>query len=285
MVYLSGSIINAIVSFFALAVFTEFLTTDDFGYFTIFKIYSQIVTIVIIFNGFQLLLQKHYTQADDGDGFHYTLFILCSIIAFVIVLLSWIFDGVLGFLVQIPAKWIIPFTLYGWFNFCQLYWLHIQQAQQKALRYVAIQMFSSIGSIGIGLFFVIQLGYNWEGRFYGAVISAILVIIIFLIFMLGRRKIPEPKFDISHAKKILVFGLPLFPQTLGAWIVSSIDRIYINHMEGISKTGIYGLAFSVASVLIMIIAAFNRSFMPKLFAVLNENDEKSKKRADRKSVV
>ena len=279
LIYLSGPLLNAGVSFVALSIFTQFLSPEDFGYFTIFKIYSQIATIIIIFNSFQLLLQKNYTNSSSLGGFHITLFLFSSLVAIFLVGLSWLAKDWIAYLIQIPSEWVLPFTFYGWINFCQLLWMNTQQAREKAWSFVLLQSLSALTAIGVSLYLVVEIGFDWTGRFYGALAASLLLISLFLILSLFTRKFSWGKPSFTQAREIFQFGFPLFPQALGAWVVSSIDRIYLTHMVGIAVTGIYSLAFAVANVFIMLITAVNRSFMPKLFAQLSLGTQESQELA------
>ncbi|GAG28587.1 unnamed protein product, partial [marine sediment metagenome] len=74
----------------------------------------------------------------------------------------------------------------------------------------------------------------------------------------------------------LFFGVPLIPHALGGWIVTSIDRIFINSMVGVAATGLYSVGYSVGMIIGLLAHSFNLAWSPFLYEKLKENNYSTK---------
>jgi len=68
------------------------------------------------------------------------------------------------------------------------------------------------------------------------------------------------------------------PHTLGAIVISMSDRFFIAKMVDIETTGLYALAFSIASIIGFIEHSFNLAFAPWLFEKLGLNSYSIKRK-------
>ena len=82
----------------------------------------------------------------------------------------------------------------------------------------------------------------------------------------------------TYVKDALVFGIPLIPHAFGGWVITWIDRIFINSMVSVAATGIYTVGYQVGMIIGLLAISFNRAWTPFLFEKLKENNSASKLR-------
>ena len=275
-IYLSSSLINSVVSFFSLPIFLIYLSKEDMGYFATFKIYSDILTVIVTFNSTQLIYNKYYRNKQDKNLIFSSVLLISGIVFLCLLVVSIYLRSYIAIALKIDSVWVPIFTFYSGLNFLQLLWLHSFQALLKPLKFALIQVSMGLSSILFGLFFVIKFSLGWQGRFYGALSSASLIIFFALIIFLLKANKIKITLKKQTLKEIIRFGIPLFPRALGEFIVKSIDRLYLIHFIGIGALGIYTVGFSIANVFNMLSIAINRSFMPDLFKVLDSNQTNAK---------
>jgi O-antigen/teichoic acid export membrane protein len=70
----------------------------------------------------------------------------------------------------------------------------------------------------------------------------------------------------GHGRAIL-FGLPMVPQQLSAFILYAGDRIVVRHDLGSAATGRYSVAYNVGSLAVILLVFANQAWMPRVYAV------------------
>ena len=69
-----------------------------------------------------------------------------------------------------------------------------------------------------------------------------------------------------HGRAFL-FGLPMVPQQLSAFILYAGDRVVVRHDLGSAATGRYSVAYNVGSLGVILLVFANQAWMPRVYAV------------------
>ncbi len=67
--------------------------------------------------------------------------------------------------------------------------------------------------------------------------------------------------------RALLFGLPMVPQQLSAFILYAGDRIVVRHDLGSAATGRYSVAYNVGSLGVILLVFANQAWLPRIYAV------------------
>ena len=62
----------------------------------------------------------------------------------------------------------------------------------------------------------------------------------------------------------------------GEWIITRIDRIFINSMVRVDATGVYSVGYQVGMIIGLLTQSFNLAWSPFLFEKLKENNYSTK---------
>jgi O-antigen/teichoic acid export membrane protein len=98
-----------------------------------------------------------------------------------------------------------------------------------------LQVCLTIGSLA--------LGYKLFGVVTAAILSAVMVNGVALIFILNRAHFSRPRF--SNILPYLRWGVPLAPNAAIMWVISTCDRYIVSYFLGTSAAGIYNAAYSI----------------------------------------
>jgi O-antigen/teichoic acid export membrane protein len=147
--------------------------------------------------------------------------------------------------------------------------------EKKSLPYSLFQILRTILNVSLSLFFVVTLGWGWQGRVWGIIIASITFGIL-SIFVLYKRKYIKLAFNKKYIKDALFIGIPLIPHTLGGWIMTSIDRVFINVMVNVAATGLYSVGYQVGMIIGLLADSFSLAWSPFLYEKLNENNYSAK---------
>jgi len=275
-IYTGSNVINKAIPFLLLPIMTRYLSPTDYG---IVATFNVLLAVMVVFVGLSMhgainvnffKLNKDKLKKYVGNVFIilFTNFILIFIIVF--FLKTYFFN-----IVKFPVKWIPILVILA---LCQSIFkinLGLWRVEQKSLPYGLFQISRTILNVALSLIFVVALVWGWQGRLLGVIITLIVYGII-SIFVIIKRKYITFSFNKKYIKDALFFGVPLIPHALGGWIITGIDRIFINSMVGVAATGLYSVGYSVGMIIGLLAHSFNLAWSPFLYEKLKENKYSTK---------
>ena len=275
-IYTGTNVINKAIPFFLLPVMTRYLSTTDYGIVATFDI---LLAVMVVFVGLSMhgainvnffKLNKDELKKYIGNVF-YILFFSFLLVFIVIYILKSNFS----FLTKFPENWIPFIVIIALFQSIFAITLGLWQVEQKSLPYGLFQISKTILNVSLSVVFVILLGWGWQGRILGVIITFVIFGLL-SIFVIYKREYIKFSFSKKYIKDALFFGIPLIPHALGGWIIGGIDRIFINSMVGIAATGIYTVVYQVGMIIGFLASSFNLAWSPFLYEKLKENNYSTK---------
>lgn len=185
------------------------------------------------------------------------------------------FKNPLSYLIKFPENWLPIIAVVALSQFFFTLTITLWRVEQKPLPYGIFQILQTILNVSLSLIFVVALGWQWQGRLLGIIITSITFAFVGA-FIIYKRKYISFSFNKGYVKDALFFGVPLIPHALGGWITTSIDRIFINSMVSVAATGIYVVGYQVGMIIGLLATSFNQTWSPFLFEKLKENKHSTK---------
>jgi len=250
-IYIVPNVIGLAIPFFLLPVLTRYLTPSDYGIISIFRI---LVAMFVVFVGLNMRgaifvnffkINKENLREYIGNVIFITF--ISFILTFIII---YILKKPLSHLFKFPENWLPIVVIVALAQSIFTLALTLWQVEQKALPYGLFQILQTIINVSLSLFFVVALGWRWQGRLYGIIITYVVFGIISFFVIYKRRYI---KF--SFNKNYM-----------------GIDRIFINSMVSISATGIYTVGYQIGMIISLLVSSFNKAWSPFLFEKLKEDN-------------
>lgn len=113
----------------------------------------------------------------------------------------------------------------------------------------------SFAQIGLNLLLLLWLQWGISGYLVASIASN--VIAIAYIFIRSNVFIGlELSFDKSYAKKMLIYSIPLIPNSIFWWIMTSSDKYIILYVLGVGANGLYTVANKLPNILSSISSIF-----------------------------
>jgi len=137
----------------------------------------------------------------------------------------------------------------------------------QARTFVIINVASTLLSIGLSLFGAIVLKLGLTGVLGGAFFAA-LAMLPFRIWTV--RGLLCPTFSLQILRKLLKFGVPLIPSSLGYWIFAVSDRILLGKLSNLEQVGLYTVANQVTGILAFFNGALGQAWSPHAIRVYEE---------------
>ncbi|NTZ20259.1 hypothetical protein EXW96_22745 [Paenibacillus sp. JMULE4] len=79
-------------------------------------------------------------------------------------------------------------------------------------------------------------------------------------------------FNWFYIKSALNFGIPLIPHSIGAIVISMIDRLFIAKMVSLNEAGLYMVGYQIGMIIGIIQDSFNKAWVPYFFEKLKQNN-------------
>ena len=254
-------------------IFTRLLDTEQYGYYTIFTSWLEIIsvftTLKLAGSVFTQALVKFDKERETlaastaGLGTTVTLFVTCIYLPLRKYINSWLGMPTLIVLCMFIASWaVLMFEL----------WAAQQRVEYKYKALVLLTLLTSIAKPVSGIIAVIATKeYKAEARIVSLVIVELLAYTgLFVSFLRKGKTFYNKRFW----KYSLSLNIPLIPHYLTRTILHQADRLMIKHMVSYSAAGIYGLAYNLAWMLTLVTNAILNTLNPWIFERIKKKEYK-----------
>lgn len=256
------------ISMITMPIFTRLLPTEDYGLFTIYQSWYSIVSIfvtlnlagAVVNNGMIKYKKRRAEFISSLQGLSSTV----TVAFFVVYILN---STYWNNLFELPTSLMLVMFVQLLFEPAYLFWMQRNRFEFKYRNVVSVTLILSIVSPFFGVIAVVTAKDKVFARVFSYAIVQICVGLIFYILQAYKGK---RFFDKEYWKFALVFNLPLIPHYLSQNVLGQADRIMIGNMVGNSKAAIYSVAYTVASIMTLMINAINSSFIPSMYQNLDE---------------
>lgn len=271
-----ASILTKGISFLSMPIFTRILTPEIFGRVNVYYSWLQVFGIVAMFclcyGVFNVGL---FNNPDKRDELSFSYLILGNIITICFAAIFFCIYPFVKDYLNISLSAAILMMVFFIFQPAYLFWLARQKFEYKYKLPLLWSFVSATLSVVTPIVLILACkdpGNNFYYRVFGSEIALIILHIGFYIYLGVKAKF---KVDTSFWKGALLFNLPLIPHYLSAFVLSSSDKIMISYLVSEEATAYYAVAYSIATIALIIWNAIDASLMPYTFQKLKEDDCKS----------
>ena len=248
------------VSFVVVPIYVRLLTTAEYGEWSVFQSWRDILIIFASLNLYAgVYTKKLIDNKDDRDRYTSSmqgLGTLISIGLFIIYLFAhdWC-NKKIGLNTPYMLLLFLYFIVYPGFAF----WTTRQRVEYRYKSMALVTVVISILTSTLSIFLLQTTKLRAEALILGYLIVQCGVGFIFYVLQFCKGKCFFHKEYWKYATK---FNIPLIPHYLSLIVLNQSDRIMIKHYCGDSDAGIYSFAYQIASAINVLISAINGSRVP-----------------------
>lgn len=278
--FLVCNVLQAGLGVISTPIFTRMMSTEEYGMFNTFNSWRSILMIFTslnlsygVFNNAMVKYEDSKTR-DEYVSCMQGLYCLITLafICFYAIAWKWCND-ILGMSTEIVILLLLDLFCYP----ALLFWSGRQRYEFKYKWLVIITLIMSVLNIGLGIVFVKYAVHKDFAKIFSGVLVDVVFCGGFLIYQFFKgKKLCIPKFW-TYA---LGFNIPLVPHYLSEIILNQSDRIMISKIVSNSATANYSIAYSIVTMLQLVMSAINASFLPWAYGCI-----KRKKYSDMKKMV
>ena len=269
---LMGGASSKIISFIMLPFYTQWLSPEEYGVSDIVTVYSTLLmgisTLCIAEAMFVFPKNVNHNEQKKyfSTGLLFT-FVLLIIVAFIFSFLKYL---------AFENNWNNSFISYIWYiyilmvtNFFQVF------THQFSCAINAIKIYSFTGviqTIGIALFAILLIPqYGVKGYIFSFIISNIIAIVYNFILSKSYLYFSVKAFSWKHCTKLIIYSIPLIPNNLMWWAVSSLNRPILEEHIGLAAIGIYAIANKLPSIVNVVFGYLAQSWQITVFEEFKKN--------------
>ena len=245
-------------------VLARYLGPEDFGYLNYALALLGLLSIVVHLGLTGLVVKELRSNPDNEDQILSTVFVIkvgCSVIAFAIMMSTYLFGNDRSFLVLLFTALALFFTpfemLIDWF-----------QARVQA-KYAAVAGFvGQLGGSGLKMILAIAgAGLVYIALAHVVVVMVTSAILVSYAVMLKR----DFRFDFSWplGKALLKKSFLIFLGSLSAVIYLKVDQIMLQYMLGEYAVGVYSAASRLSEAWYLIPTILMASVFPKMLSLIH----------------
>ena len=262
------SILQKGISLISTPIFTNLLTKEQYGVYTVYQSWYQIIIIFATLNLYLGVYNNGMTKfPDDRKKFTSSMQGLSTTITALLFVVYICFHNFWNNLLELNTLFMLAMFLEILFVPAYSFWASGQRYDYKYRKLIVTTLFIAISSPLLGVIAVLSTEYKAEARVLSYVLVQIIIGLIFYIYNFVRGK---KFFDKRYWKFALAFNLPLIPHYLSLTVLSQSDRIMISRMVGQGEAAIYGVAYTTAMMMTIITNAINHSFVPYTYKSMKQ---------------
>lgn len=260
------------ISMVTVPIFTRLLTTEQYGIYSVYQSWYQIVAIFATLNLYSGVFNVGMIKySDDRDNYTLSLQNLCTFITIILFGIYFIAQKFWNKLFGLSSVFIYAMFVELLLAPAFTFWSARERFEYKYKSLIVVTMILSIGSLFLGLIAVISTTYRAEARVFSFVLVQACVGLFFYIFNSVRCK---KIFSMKYWRYGIRFNIPLLPHYLSQIVLGQADRIMINSIVNASKAAIYSVAYNISSLMNLVTNAINSSFVPFVYNALKNKEYK-----------
>lgn len=274
--YTICSILVKGISLITLPIFTRIMSTDDYGLITV---YESTANVVIVFISLQLPYGSLSTAMikfkNDREGYLSTLCMISICLTLIYFIMCLLLRNYLVRWFNIPFFLLIIMGIEMLFVTIRTAWMGWQRFEYKYKNVVIVTLVTTVVSVIISLMVVLNSNDKGVAKILStAFVSVIIGLSLFCILICKGKK----TFNKEYWKYALSFNVPLIPYYLSQVIFNQSDRLMIDHYCGRNNVAIYGVAYSLATILTFVVTSIHNSYTPWIFERIDKNELRDNRR-------
>ena len=281
-VYGMGHILNRLITFLLIPLYTNTFAKDELGVYTLVFSYVAILTIIYSY-GLDTAFFRFYILDDSPKGrsrIFSTAFITIIITSTLFSLGIYLFRSPIARHIfsadihRLPINLPLMVSLSAgilFFDSLMLMPFLILRAEEKPVSFIVFKFLNVVINFICNIVLIVWLKMGVEGIFIANLISSSATLVIMLPIVLRHFRFA---FHWPTFKELFAFGIPYLPSTLSVNLMDTIDKIVLEHLDSVSVVGLYGPNAKLGMFMALFITAFRFAWHPFFLSTSKQENAK-----------
>lgn len=266
------SIIQKGLSFITTPIFTRLMTQEQFGVYSVYTSWVQVLTILSSFRLDYSVFNKGMSKyPEDRDGYTSSMLGLTSVITTVLFVIYLCFHKKINAMTELGTVIMIALFVELFSHLAMSFW---SLRERYEFRYKAVVLYTVLMAVVSSVAGVAAVALS-EDKGSARILSNVAVYAIgavglyIVIFKRGRKFLNK-----DYAKFAVAFNIPLIPHYFSTYLIEQSDRIMIQKLISFEAAALYGVAYTVGGIIKIFTAALTNTLIPLQYRLLEKKDYK-----------
>lgn len=250
-VYAIGSIIQSLVGFLLIPLYTHNISTANYGRLQIINTVGTILLTLVTFGFASALMKVYFRDAkteEEKKNLIGTMFMFVVPISFAATIALYLLSPYISnfLLGSVEFKALFQILFLNTFFLCFMtLGLALLRVKEHSKKYVGIVLSEFAVMMGLNFYFIVYLNLDIAGVLLantaGYIISCVLLFPIIL---------RNASFKLSGflLKKLWMFGIPIIPASIAMWFMDLSDRYFLEFFRSSDEVGVYSLGYKIGTI-------------------------------------
>lgn len=263
-----GNFGTKIISFFLVPLYTNILTTREYGTVDLIYTIGMVLVPLLTLNIGESIMRFALDKDADCDKIMstgITISIFGAIIGLLILPIANLFESVSNYSIYI---YLYTLTL----AFSQIFLCYLR-GKEFLLKYSIGNIIQSLTIAIFNIIFLIGMKKGIEGYLMAYILANVCTGLYG--FWAGKVNLVIKKYsiDIELSKNMIKYSVVLIPNSFMWWIMNSSDRMMVSAMISVTANGVYAVAYKIPTLLSTITTIFNQAWS---YSAIREDESEDK---------
>lgn len=281
--YAICNILQKGISFIVVPIYTRVLPTTEYGQYSVFNSWLNILIIFATLNLYCGVFTKAMVDYEkDRDRYTSCMQGLSTILTSGLFIVYLIGKSFWNSTLEMSTETVLLMFIYFVFYPAITFWSVRQRVEYKYKSMVIVTLLVSVATPIFSLILLFFTSLRANAVIWGYLVIHSIVGVIFYIYNFAKGRVFFVK---KYWVDALKFNIPLIPHYLSLIVLGQADRIMISKYCGADKTAIYNLAYQVSMLMSIFIVAINNSLVPWTYEKLKVKEYESIKKVCNKLCI
>ena len=256
------------ISFIVVPIYVSLLSTDEYGDWSVFQSWRDILIIFASLNLYAGVYTKTLVDnTDDRDRYTSSMQGLGTVISLAILIFYFFTHNWCNQRIGITTPYMLLLFVYFIVHPGLAFWTTRQRVENRYKPMVLVTVIISLLTPILSIFLLQNTDLRVNALILGYLTVQCGIGLIFYVYQFCKGKCFYHKGYWQYAVR---YNVPLIPHYLSLIVLGQSDRIMIKHYCGKSDAGIYSFAYQIATIMNIFLSAVNGSRVPWTYQQLRD---------------
>lgn len=270
-VYMIGNLMSKVLQMLILPIITASLLTKEYGYYDLVVTTINLVTPVVTFQMIEGMFRFMFSDSEVEKRKTVSTVTFFLIAGFIVLGVAIWSGSILFPKLEYPVLIYLNYVSSIIFTYTQ----KLARCEQKNKEFAVSGVLNTIVMLFVQAISLLIFNMGVDGMLIANCISYFVASAYLMRYLTIKEWIRIRYFDTTTFKKLFRYSIPLVPNSICWWLVSSSDRYIITFFIDAAANGIYAIAGKFAQLLTFVTSVFQMAWQES--AILEaDSDERDK---------
>lgn len=267
-IFTIGNIATKFITFFLVPLYTNVLSTSQFGTVDLINTVCSVLAPILILNISESVMR--FSLDKDAD---YSKILNIGVLVYGISIIL----GLLIFPINSMFKITADYSIFIYFHTitfagCQLFLCYLRGKEMLA-EYAIGGVIQTLSMTILNIVFLVNLKMGVKGYFLAIILSSLITMVYAGFIGKILNNLSCFRIDKSLFHQMTKYSIILIPNTFMWWIMNASDRLMVTSMIGTAANGVYAISYKLPTLVSTFTTIFNQAWSYSAIKEVGANDE------------